>query len=309
MAESKQLRHCVSCGASVSGNWCSACGERNRKPGDVNLREYAGDFVEELTNLDGKLWGSLRALVFKPGQLTNEYMLGRRVPRMRPLHLFLLINLLYFLLSGWNTFNTPLYAHMAFNNFPHKAIAVSWTNRAINDPVLAEDDWQRVVGQMHLADPDLDAKDEEAHRRLRDYATEFDRKTDVYARTLIITLIPLMTVFPWLIFIRRREGPVRHLVFSTHWISWFLLLSIPAGMITIALLERGLVGYRSWIEEAISSSLIVGFMLLWSVPAMRRVYRLGWIRAGLAALAMVFWLVLALNLYRSILFFAVHWTI
>ena len=309
MEDGVRMRRCVSCGGEVSGDWCGNCGERVRRPGEVSLGEYLGEFFEELTNLNGKLWGSLRALVFSPGKLTHEYMLGRRVPWMRPLHLFLLINLLYFLLSGWNTFNTPLYAHMSFNNFPHKELAISWTNQAINDPAVADDQWHRVISQMHLSSPDLSEQGREIHQRLREYAAEFDRKTDIYARTLIISLIPLMTLLPSLIFIRRREGPVRHLVFTTHWMSWFLLLSIPTGLITMELLKRGFVGYQSWIEEAISSSLIVCFMLLWSVPAFRRVYGLGWIGAGLSALAMIFWLVLALNVYRSILFFVVHWTI
>ncbi len=301
-------RECVSCGAPVAGDWCGACGERVRKPGELRLGEYLGEFFEELTNLNGKLWGSLRALVFRPGKLTSEYMAGRRVPWMRPLHLFLLINLLYFLLSGWNTFNTPLYAHMSFSNFVHQALAVDWTNRAINDPIVADDRWHRVIRQMPLANPDLDKQDAQVHQRLREYAAEFDRKTDIYARTLIISLIPLMTLLPWLIFVRRREGPVRHLVFATHWMSWFLLLSIPAGMITMELLRRGIVGYRGWVEEAISSGLIVVLMMAWSVPGFRRVYGLGWLTAGLSGLAMIFWLVLALTIYRSMLFFVVHWT-
>jgi len=308
LASQEEFQHCVSCGAPVAGAWCGTCGERMRKPGELSLGEYLGEFFEQLTNLNGKLWGSLRALVFHPGKLTSEYMIGRRVPCMRPLHLFLLINLIYFLLSGWNTFNTPLYAHMSYNNFPHKELAIDWTNRAINDPVVADGEWRQIIGQMHMASPDLSEQAAQIHQRLREYAAEFDRKTDIYARTLIISLIPLMTLLPWLIFIRRREGPVRHLVFATHWMSWFLLLSIPAGMITMALLRRGIVGYRGWVEEAISSVLIVAFMMVWSVPAFRRVYGLGWSTAGLSALAMIIWLVLALNIYRSILFFVVHWT-
>jgi hypothetical protein len=309
MPESDEMTHCASCGARVDGPWCGHCGERLRKPGELSLSEYLREFFEDLTNLNGKLWGSLRALVFSPGELTTEYMRGRRVPWMRPLHIFLLINLLYFLLSGWNTFNTPLYAHMSFNNFPHKTVAINWTNRAINDPAMADEPWRQIVSQMHTASPNLDDQQQDVHQRLREYASEFDRKTDIYARTLIISLIPLMTLLPWLVFLRRREGPVRHLVFATHWMSWFVLLSIPAGMITIGLISLGLVGHQPLIEELISSGLIVSFMLLWSVPAFRRVYRLGWTGAGLAALAMTFWLVLALNIYRSILFFVVHWSI
>jgi hypothetical protein len=85
---------CASCRQSLSGPWCSACGERARKPGEVTLREYLAEFIEALTNLEGRFWGTLRALLFRPGTLTTEYLAGRRVSWMRPLHLFLLINLL-----------------------------------------------------------------------------------------------------------------------------------------------------------------------------------------------------------------------
>ncbi|TVS11930.1 MAG: DUF3667 domain-containing protein, partial [Wenzhouxiangella sp.] len=179
-------RHCASCGAKLSGPWCSHCGERARKPEDVRLREYLGELVDALTNLEGRFLGSLRALAFRPGLLTTEFMAGRRVHWMRPLHLFLLINLAYFFLSQWNTFSTPLAMHLTINNFPHRAVAESLVNRAINQPAMEARAWTEVVGGLLRANPALDAEQLDALERLRAYAREFNRRVELYSRTLII---------------------------------------------------------------------------------------------------------------------------
>ncbi len=56
------------------------------------MREAAGRYVA----LDGRLWRTLGALVFRPGFLTREYLAGRRRRYIRPARLFLVASLLLF---------------------------------------------------------------------------------------------------------------------------------------------------------------------------------------------------------------------
>lgn len=53
------------------------------------LREAAGRYVA----LDGRLWRTLLALLFRPGFLTREYFAGRRRRYIRPARLFLLFSI------------------------------------------------------------------------------------------------------------------------------------------------------------------------------------------------------------------------
>ncbi len=58
----------------------------------VFLREATGRYV----SLDGRLWRTLAALLFRPGFLTREYFAGRRRRYIRPARLFLVLSLALF---------------------------------------------------------------------------------------------------------------------------------------------------------------------------------------------------------------------
>jgi hypothetical protein len=95
VAQSVDVPACRNCGAPAPGTYCPACGQETqaRLPKFTQfLREAAGRYVA----LDGRLWRTLAALVFRPGFLTREYLAGRRRRYIRPARLFLVASLLLF---------------------------------------------------------------------------------------------------------------------------------------------------------------------------------------------------------------------
>jgi len=62
------------------------------------VRHLLHDAVHDLTHLDGKIWRTIRALLFEPGRLTKEYWEGRRGSWIRPFRLYLSIYILHLLL-------------------------------------------------------------------------------------------------------------------------------------------------------------------------------------------------------------------
>jgi hypothetical protein len=90
---------CASCGASLSGRYCSNCGEESLHEGALRFGHLAHDFLHEFTHLDGKIWRTLRALLSEPGRLTAEYWAGRRGLWVRPLRLYIVISALQLLLA------------------------------------------------------------------------------------------------------------------------------------------------------------------------------------------------------------------
>jgi tRNA/rRNA methyltransferase len=89
------LPPCRNCGAPAPGAYCPACGQetRTRPPTFIQfMREAGGRYVA----LDGRLWRTLGALLFRPGFLTREYFAGRRRRYIRPARLFLVASLLLF---------------------------------------------------------------------------------------------------------------------------------------------------------------------------------------------------------------------
>jgi hypothetical protein len=88
---------CPSCQAQAQGNFCSRCGEAMQAHAPT-AHEFIHEFIGHYVAVEGKLWGTLRLLLFKPGQLTAEFLRGRRVPTIHPLRLYLTLSLVMFAL-------------------------------------------------------------------------------------------------------------------------------------------------------------------------------------------------------------------
>ncbi|NNG25151.1 DUF3667 domain-containing protein [Telluria aromaticivorans] len=88
---------CKNCGATTSGNFCQACGQATHLH-VPSAREFLHEFLSHYVALEGKLWRSLKLLLFKPGFLTREYIEGRRVRYVEPLRLYLSFSIIFFFL-------------------------------------------------------------------------------------------------------------------------------------------------------------------------------------------------------------------
>src|SRR5687767_9581425 len=88
---------CSNCAMPLTHEYCGHCGQRRFRPEHRRLRHLFGQFFGALTDLDSRVWRSVRALAFQPGRLTRDWFAGRRAYWMSPIALFLLANLLFFL--------------------------------------------------------------------------------------------------------------------------------------------------------------------------------------------------------------------
>jgi hypothetical protein len=89
--------NCPNCEAVVSGHFCSNCGQEAFLH-HASTREFLHEFVGHYVALEGKLWGTVMRLLFRPGALTLEYIKGRRVRFVQPLRLYLTLSLIFFAL-------------------------------------------------------------------------------------------------------------------------------------------------------------------------------------------------------------------
>ena len=90
---------CLNCGAEVERAFCPECGQARIDP-DPTLHELGHELAEEFLHWDGKLARSYRALVARPGQLTRDYLAGRRISYISPLRTYLTCSVLFFFLSA-----------------------------------------------------------------------------------------------------------------------------------------------------------------------------------------------------------------
>jgi len=91
----RKEKNCLNCGETVTGRFCHQCGQEN-----VEVKESFGHlimhFFEDLTHFDGKLWKTLKLLLFKPAKLTQLYMDGQRANYIHPIRMYLFISTIFF---------------------------------------------------------------------------------------------------------------------------------------------------------------------------------------------------------------------
>ena len=73
---------CLNCGASLQGPYCHACGQKAVHP-VANVHDFVHEATHEFLHLDGKILNTVKLLVMKPGQLTREFVEGRRTRSAR----------------------------------------------------------------------------------------------------------------------------------------------------------------------------------------------------------------------------------
>lgn len=92
--------HCRNCEAALGdppGNYCPHCGQDTAGHAPSFL-EFVHEFIGHYIALEGRLWRTLIKLFFLPGELTKEYLRGRKLRYVLPLRLYLTASFLFFLL-------------------------------------------------------------------------------------------------------------------------------------------------------------------------------------------------------------------
>ncbi len=89
-------KNCLNCGEQVAGRYCQRCGQENVVVKE-SIWHLLMHFIEDLTHFDGKLWKTLKLLLFKPASLTRYYMDGKRATYLHPIRMYLFVSAVFFL--------------------------------------------------------------------------------------------------------------------------------------------------------------------------------------------------------------------
>lgn len=188
---------CPSCAMTVTTPYCAQCGEEPLVPAELTLRGLAAKVFHALTSIDARAARSARMLLQRPGELTLAWTRGIRKPYVAPFQLFLLANVLFFGVQwavGENVFSSTLDSH------------------------LHHQDWSE------LAQTVVASRLQALHLTIDQYAPRFDRAVVLYAKSLILLMALLFSLFLPVAFLRERRPFMTHVVFSLHLYTFLLLL-------------------------------------------------------------------------------------
>ena len=96
--ELKAAEACLNCGTTLSGQYCGNCGQRARSR-LISIWELMQEAFGDLLELDSRLWRTLIPLTIRPGQLTRDYLEGRRARFMPPFRTYLVLSIFFFLIA------------------------------------------------------------------------------------------------------------------------------------------------------------------------------------------------------------------
>ena len=99
---SERLESCVSCGAQLTGPYCSQCGEKVLSASDLGWRHYAlHELPNALGHAEGKLPQTVVSLFKRPGELALAFVSGHRQVFVGPLKLYLAAFVLFTLTASF----------------------------------------------------------------------------------------------------------------------------------------------------------------------------------------------------------------
>lgn len=274
--EQETKQRCVSCGEAISGRFCHRCGEKVLEPSERTVVHFFAQVINEISSLESRLWSTVKTIFMQPGLLSSDYAKGRRNPYMKPIALFFLCNLVYFLFPALDTFNTLLqYQYM----MPYTELA-NIAGRV--DEAIAASGMTREVFQL-----------------------TYNQATEANSKLLLIVLVPLLLPIFAIIGWRSRQNMSDHLIFALEYNIFILLFtSMLLGYCMFALqtllkiFGLPLLVFSDFYVSLIAAMLAIYFLF----RGIRRFYQYHWITSGLLAAVVMFGSFFSLTLYRWILF-------
>jgi len=92
----RKEHNCLNCGAHVEKHYCSDCGQPN-----LELKESFWGFISHSIahyfHFDNKFFQTLAPLLTKPGQVTLDYLAGKRARYINPVSMYIFVSIVYFL--------------------------------------------------------------------------------------------------------------------------------------------------------------------------------------------------------------------
>lgn len=100
-----QLRYrgveCLNCGhpLDISDKYCPNCSQANSTK-KLTLKDFFEEFFSNIISYDSRLLRTLAALLLRPGRITADYIMGKRMSYTNPFRFLLSLAIIYFLLIG-----------------------------------------------------------------------------------------------------------------------------------------------------------------------------------------------------------------
>lgn len=88
---------CLNCDTPVNGRFCHSCGQENIEPKE-SFWHLLTHFFNDITHFDGKFFTTIKDVLFKPGFLSKEYVMGKRIRYLHPIRMYVFTSAIFFII-------------------------------------------------------------------------------------------------------------------------------------------------------------------------------------------------------------------
>lgn len=274
---------CRSCGATLTGSFCQNCGEKAFVEKEHTIKHFFGDVLGALFFVDSKFIRTLKTMFRKPGEVSYQIINGRRVPFLKPMSMFFIVNLIYFLFPVYDTLNSSLQTQM--NNLPHSGIATEMVESRVKKEKIS----------------------------MAVFTAQYQTQSTNMSKMCLFLIVFFFSIPLWLINFNKKLTYFDHLTVALElWsVAIFGLFVLLSWFFVFVVRGAGLFG-ANW-EFLLSDNNITWISVLGLVGILfsfeRNAYKQGPFRAATKATMLVFAFYVVLQLYRGSLFFITMWTI
>lgn len=243
-------------------------------PVDRSFRTFLSNVMIAITFADNKFVKTLWLVLKRPGFLSKEFAEGRRVMYLRPLSLFFVLNLVYFLFPVIQLFNASLYTQLLT---PFRDLYTHW----IANKMVA------------LQIKNIDS-----------FTLIYNEKTLGLAKLLVMVFVFLASL-PLNVFYRKRN---RYFIDHVGFMVELACFNLFINAILLTLITR-LLDLGAFLNEVSLTVIFLVTNLYFLLRASATFYvERSW-KLIAKSVVMILILKVALELYRALLFIITMWTL
>jgi hypothetical protein len=258
---------CKSCDNHFSGNYCNECGEKVLKPADRSFKRLLSNVMVAITFADSKFVKTLWLILRRPGFVSHEFTEGKTVQYQKPLSLFFVLNLVYFFFPVIQLFNASL-------------------NTQLLSPLGHY--YQLFIAKKAVA----------LHMDLSSFSLIYNLKSTGFAKLMVMVFVVVASLPLNVLFRKRNKYFTDHVGYMVE-LACFNLFVNAIVLSVIAAFS----GLGKQFDELVLTGIFISTNLYFLIMSSREFYgERGW-RLIVKSLVMILFLKIALEVYRSILFF------
>lgn len=263
---------CPTCSTRYGSNYCPGCGEKRFEEDDLSIGHFYRHVIESVFNIDGLVWRSVYKLIFKPGELTVKYIRGSRTDVMRPMQLFFVVNLFFYVIL----YNTSFF----FSR--------------VDDMAEGYGNYFTLKNLFHYDIAEAVKNKAEAYAiNVNTFNEAVEKGANELSKAGLFVLVPLLGLVYYQLFKKRDAYFIEGHVFALHSLTFYMLASMTYILIFYFL------GY-----EYISDVELVGLhalFIFYVMKSIKKVRKLSLIASFLYALVLITAFFLLIGIYKQVI--------